>query len=53
MDETAGSVTRSIRDLETGNEAAVQLLWNRYFERLARLRSNQVACHSHNDGGVG
>jgi len=37
MDETPGSVTRSIRELETGDEAVVQRLWNRYFERLARL----------------
>jgi DNA-directed RNA polymerase specialized sigma24 family protein len=37
MDETPGSVTRTIRGLETGDEAAVQPLWNRYFTQLAQL----------------
>ena len=37
MDSISGSVTQHIVALKAGDEAAVQPLWDRYFERLARL----------------
>jgi DNA-directed RNA polymerase specialized sigma24 family protein len=33
----AGSITRLLCDLKSGDEAAQQELWNRYFARLVRL----------------
>jgi ECF sigma factor len=35
--DTAGSMTVIIRALKTGDEGQVPELWNRYFERLARV----------------
>ena len=52
MDETPGSVTRRIRGLETGDVAAVQPLWNRYFVQLARL-VRLSSHHRNSDSGVG
>lgn len=37
MDSISGSVTQHIVALKAGDEAAVQPLWDRYFEQLARL----------------
>ncbi|MGZ6266740.1 MAG: ECF-type sigma factor [Candidatus Limnocylindrales bacterium] len=37
MDSITGSVTQHIVALKAGDEAAVQPLWDRYFEHLARL----------------
>jgi DNA-directed RNA polymerase specialized sigma24 family protein len=37
MDSNSGSVTEQIEALKAGDEAAVQPLWARYFEQLARL----------------
>ena len=37
-----GSVTRWIGELKSGGEAAVQHLWERYFERLVRLARKKL-----------
>src|SRR5438105_4345733 len=37
-----GSVTRWLGELQAGNEAAVQPLWERYFHRLVALASKRL-----------
>jgi RNA polymerase sigma factor (sigma-70 family) len=47
--EDGGSVTRWIGDLKAGDPAAAQALWERYFDRLARLARKRLANRA---GGV-
>lgn len=44
-----GSVTAWIGDLKTGGDAAVQPLWERYFERLVELARKRLRAASHAD----
>jgi RNA polymerase sigma factor (sigma-70 family) len=42
MRSSAGSVTNHLDRLKEGEQAAVQLLWERYFERLIRLARGKL-----------
>ena len=41
-DESPGSVTRWIELLASGDPAAVEFLWRRYFQRMVRLANSRV-----------
>ncbi|MFM7057571.1 MAG: ECF-type sigma factor [Planctomycetota bacterium] len=41
-DESPGSVTRWIERLATGDPAAVEFLWRRYFQRMVRLANSRI-----------
>lgn len=38
-----GSITRCVDDLRAGDQAAAQLLWERYFDQLVRLARRRLA----------
>lgn len=38
-----GSITRCVGDLKAGDQAAAQVLWERYFDRLVRLARRRLA----------
>lgn len=43
-DESAdGSITRCVGDLKAGDQAAAQILWERYFDHLVRLARRRLA----------
>jgi DNA-directed RNA polymerase specialized sigma24 family protein len=48
-DGDGGSVTAWIGDLKTGGDAAVQPLWERYFEQLVQLARKQLRGAGHAD----
>ncbi len=41
-DESPGSVTHWIERLTTGDPAAVEFLWRRYFQRMVRLANSRI-----------
>ena len=41
-DESPGSVTRWIELLASGDPAAVEFLWRRYFQRMVRLANSRI-----------
>ena len=38
-----GSITRCVGDLKAGDQAAAQVLWERYFDHLVRLARRRLA----------
>jgi DNA-directed RNA polymerase specialized sigma24 family protein len=42
-DPDSGSITRCVGDLKAGDQAAAQVLWERYFDQLVRLARRRLA----------
>jgi DNA-directed RNA polymerase specialized sigma24 family protein len=42
-DPSHGSITRCVGDLKAGDQAAAQVLWERYFDHLVRLARRRLA----------